>query len=196
MNLNSTHRNFALVLALSTLISSAAWGQLPSSQDVDASATLSIPLEIFDHQNLSFGELVKTAAHDSGEVVASFAPLFLAPGAMTLTGTGVVDPDPADHLEGLVWFTGDPLKQVVIDAGPSTITLEKAGATSDQQRMALDLTYILTNSLGEVVPSAPPDTFPMASGTHTLEFGGSLHIKFDNESGVYSGTIPVTLSYL
>lgn len=194
-NPNNTYRSITLVFALIALAAPTAWGQLPDSQNVDASATLTIPLEISNTQNMNFGELIKTAAHNSGEVVASFGAGFGPATPITFSGPGVVDPDPGDHEEAGVWFTGDPSKQVVIDVGPTTITLEKPGATTDQQRMVLDQAPQLSDLNGWISPSAP-GIYQLTEGPFVFEIGGSLHIKFDNESGVYSGTIPVTLSYL
>jgi hypothetical protein len=61
--------------------------------------------------------------------------------------------------------------------------------------MILDQAHLLTDLNGPISPSAP-GTYQLTAGPFVFEIGGSLHIKFDNESGVYSGTIPVTLSYL
>lgn len=202
-----THPNtlsgiLALALVFAVLAVPAAWAQQrPSSADIEASATLTIPLEISATHPLRFGELVKTSAHINGEVIVTLSERYGDGGTLSSADSvKVVDPQPADHSDGAVTIHGDPSKHVVIDLGPPTLSLEKAGASTDQQRMVMDLSHSLidyrTAGTPAVAPSGP-NTYPMpASGVANIEIGGVLHVKFDNESGLYTGTIPVSLSYL
>lgn len=200
----NTHPNtlsgiLTLTFVLAVLAVPAAWAQQgPSSADIDASATLTIPLEIVGTDPLRFGELVKTAAHNNGEVLVTLTARYGDGGTLSSADPGkVVDPDPADHHDGSAPFTGDPAKQVIIDLGPQTLNLEKAGASTDQQRMALDVKPNFLDDVGNPLVNTAPNTYQMPpSGQAWVDLGGVLHVKFDNESGLYTGSIPVSLSYL
>lgn len=192
---NTVHRSLVLALSLAALIAPAAWSQETAS--IQSSATLVVPLQITETLPLSFGSLIKTAAHTGALVEVEFHPAIGPVGPLTIADpTKVIDPDPGDHTELLLRFTGDPTKQVVINHGGNVVVVLTTGGGSAQEQMHFFPERIVTDSSAVIPPSAT-DTYPMpAGGEVVVEMGGILHVKNDNVPGVYSANVDVTVSYL
>ncbi len=147
---------------------------------------------------LDFGKMIKNFS--SGSHTVTLTPSTAAGGTepivssdntllMLMGGHGDADFD----------LTGEPGETVQISAGGSFV-LSKDGVaspTAQQQMTVSSLQFLVLDSTG-VVTLNDGDTFVIATtgnGGDGPDFGGTLTVNGDTETGSYSGSFTVTASY-
>lgn len=174
--------------------SPASSGSSSSSAFASTSARLIQPLSITNLNSLDFGTLIKGAM--SGPVTITVDPRVGNLPSITSSQPAAVAPL-RGHTDATFHVTGEAGELVLISY-PASITLQKnAGGTP-----ATEMT--VSNFNLDVWQSSDPNTdlnsnnsFTMpGGGVAYLEAGGTLTVEADDELGQYTGSFPVTVSYL
>ncbi len=191
---------FGLILALAAFAATQpalADGDTASATG-DARARLIAPLALTNQNVLDFGKLIKNFS--SGMETVTLEPQFHVDG----DGRGVIIPsDPArlmpfgGHTDADFLLTGEAGETIDVSA-PASVELSKdgVGAPTDQQKLTLrDFRFRVNKSTTpETVPN--PGSFILeADGETDVDVGGTLEVAGDDETGSYSGSYTVTVSY-
>jgi hypothetical protein len=148
--------------------------------------------------DLDFGKMIKNFSTGSHTVT-------LTPSSSATGSEPIVSSDNTQlmlmggHGDADFTLTGEAGETVQLSAGGSFV-LSKIGAASPsaQQQMTVDdLTFLVNVDAGEVVLN-DGDTFVIAAGGtggDGPDFGGTLTVNGDTETGSYEGSFTVTASY-
>lgn len=148
--------------------------------------------------DLEFGQMIKNFSVGSQTVT-------LTPSTASTGSEPIVSSDNTQlmlmggHADADFELTGEPGETVQISTGGSFV-LSKVGIASPttQQQMTVDnLTFLVEVDAGELLLS-DGDTFVIATdgtGGDGPDFGGTLTVDGDTETGSYEGSFTVTASY-
>ncbi|WP_282018796.1 DUF4402 domain-containing protein [Salegentibacter mishustinae] len=155
-----------ITFILLALISGTAFAQNTAEQTAETFAEIVEPLKIEQSRNLNFGRIIGGSAGGGTVSIASDD-----------TGARTID----DDLKA-PGGTISSAKFTITASGYSyTISMEDDDLTSDG---LTTMTFVPKNNLGED-----------SSGDQTLYVGGDLTVGTNQESGNYTGTVKVTVSY-
>lgn len=148
--------------------------------------------------DLDFGKMIKNFS--SGSQTVTLTPSSAATGSEPIVSSaGALLMLMGGHGDADFSLTGEPGETVQISAGGSFV-LSKDGVaspTAQQQMTVSSLQFLVTDDTGEVVLN-DGDTFVVAAsgnGGDGPDFGGTLTVNGDTETGSYSGNFTVTASY-
>ena len=180
-SLNFKFNFCALALSLAALIPCLSWADpVSTTGSFPASATVVQPLTITGASTLSFGSFV--AGHGGTVTIPSTTPY-------TRTSTSLVTASPlvlvASNSGGVSTINISGIEEttytVTLPGVPTTLSSGTGGATMSITKITSNLT-----DLAGTIPAA---------GAQTFQVGGTLAVAKDQISGVYSGTLPITIAY-
>lgn len=190
----------ALALLLMTLSAPVAFADGDTASATGTGKALLIaPLTLTANSGeLDFGKMIKNFS--SGSHTVTLTPSSAATGSEPIVSSDntmlmLVD----GHGDADFTLTGEPGETVQISAGGSFI-LNKDGVgspTAQQQMTVNSLRFLVNDDSGEVVLN-DGDTFVIAAngnGGDGPDFGGTLTVNGDTETGSYTGSFTVTASY-
>jgi hypothetical protein len=179
-------------------------GSLPSGSSAPSSGSASVlssasarliqPLSITNLVGLEFGTLVKGVM--SGPVTVTVDPQVGAYPTITSSNPSAVAPL-RGHLDANFLVTGEP-GELVLVSSPASITLKKnAGGSPATEMTVSNLNVDVWQTSNSTVDILGNNSFTMpADAVAHLEVGGTLTVEPDDELGQYTGSFPITVSYL
>ena len=172
----------SLAVSLAAFTPSMSWAQTTTAGTFTASAVVVQPLTITSATALSFGSFV---ARLGGTVTIPSVSPYTRTSTSLVSGTGTslslvasnqgsVSNISISGIEGTTYT-------VILPTVPTTLSTGVGGAT-------MRMTTITSNLVGLA------GTIP-SSGAQIFQIGGTLEVGANQQSGTYSATLPITISY-
>jgi hypothetical protein len=158
-------------------VSLSAHAQATASATANATVTVIQPISVAKNKDLAFGTLVKPGSGSGTATISNAGVRSVASGVQALSST---TPSQAQFT-----ITGEGGQSISVTV-PSSVTLA-SGANS----LNVSLTNDMTGSASSQVLSGAIG----ASGTLTVNVGGSVTLPSTQATGVYSATVTLTASY-
>ena len=181
---NSMSKVYASAASIA-LVLCAPLGALAGTSDSttgDLTGTIIRPILVTANQDMRFGTIVRPSS-GSGSATLSNA------GALTVTGTGAIAL-PSSVTQAAMFTVSGEGGQAFTLTIDSSVTLTNAAASGGT------LTVSTTNDAGCTASCTLSGVLgATASGTLLFHVGGSLAILSTTNSGAYSGTINVLVTY-
>jgi len=195
-------RKSASFFAVAVLTLATAGPALAQADDDDSDANVKtvVALTITNTQALDFGTLVVNSTL-TGDTTVTIDPLIDAGGSITSSAPTEVFPL-SGHSEARFTVTGDPGEKVQVNITGSPVTLLRgAGAVAaDQMNLTIAIgnvdVYDTTTELLGVGAGVGANQFLMSAGDATLEVGGVLTVRDDNNFGDFTGTFNIEVTYV
>ena len=184
---------FALLSVLLTVAPALADGDVASATGT-ARAELIAPITLVNVSDMDFGKMIKNFTAGSQTVILT--PENGVGSVVSSNNTELMLM--GGHGDADFSLSGEAGETVLIDAG-GTFTISKDGVaapTAQQQMTVSDITFFINDGTSDVLLN-DGDTFiiPATGVSPGPDFGGTLTVNGDTETGSYSGTFTVTASY-
>ncbi len=172
MNLKQIFKTAAAVVALS-LFAGSAFAQATATVNTTVNTTIIRPITLTQNTSLAFGTVVKPASGNGNVIIDKTTGARTSDGGVTIVGTGFSRATYTVAGEGAQAFTITvPATMIMAGAGNITVTLSSTASGST----------VLSSTSGQ-------------PGTLDFGIGGTFPVSNATNSGVYTGTFPVTVAY-
>jgi hypothetical protein len=165
----------ASLAAGAALLSSSAMAQNTDSKNASGSVTLIRPIAIAKNADLQFGRIVKPATGAAAIAIANTADTVSTDTAVALAGVSTS--------RAKFTITGESAQAIDITVG--TLTMNGPNSATIVVTLTPDQVSGATLSGGTIG----------SAGSLSLNIGGNFSLPAAQETGVYTGTFPVTVSY-
>ncbi|MDB5456516.1 MAG: hypothetical protein JWP92_2101 [Caulobacter sp.] len=163
----------AVVAAALSLLAGSAFAQATATVNTTVNTTIIRPITLTQNTSLAFGTVVRPASGNGNVIIDKATGARTSDGGVATVGTGFSRATYTVAGEGAQAFT-ITVPATMIMAGPGNITVTLVATTSGST--------VLSSTLGQ-------------AGTLDFGIGGTFPISNGTNSGVYTGTFPVTVAY-